>query len=256
MTLLIIIMAQRPAIPERYSSLLPASQRAILNERKNRIISQSSILSNMSVASTSVSDFLEAKIKGYQTELDYLETYKESLITAHVSETITTDQYKENIDEVFQSYDDVSQDLRVLKRQHKIIKEDLEDEIVKRRRKNNNAPGIDFFERAYAETIGTRVMGAVSKQKRQKKFNQSAFRKAVLEYYSAIDNEKELAYCHLLGWLTEESIKAAHLVPKSLSGNEIAHLFGTKDFDVKLDPRNGKHLPHTLLQKDWPIIEC
>jgi hypothetical protein len=207
----------------------------------------------MSAASTSVSDFLEAKIKGYQTELDYLEAYKESLIAARESETITTDQYKESSDEAFQSFYQVSQDLRVLKRQHKIIKEDLEDEIVKRQRNDNNEPGIDFLERAYADTIVPRVMGSVSKQKKQKKFNQSAFRKAVLKYYSAGDEEKGVAYCHLLGWEPKERVKAAHLVPKCLSGNEIAHLFGTKYFDVKLDPRNGKYLPHTLLQKDQPI---
>jgi hypothetical protein len=55
-------------------------------------------------------------------------------------------------------------------------------------------------------------------------------------------------------WLeSRKKIRAAHLVAKSLSGNGIAYIFGTKDFDVKLDHRNGKHLPRTPLQKDRPI---
>lgn len=44
----------------------------------------------------------------------------------------------------------------------------------------------------------------------------------------------------LLGIFNAEDIKAAHIVPKSLNGDEIAHLFGVEEL-VPEDPRNGKN---------------
>jgi hypothetical protein len=110
-----------------------------------------------------------------------------------------------------------------------------------RKHSRSAEPNIGLLERAYASTIVPRVMGASAKQKKSS-FNQSEFRKRVIDFYkAAMDMEDhKMAYCHLAGWCPSEQVKAAHLVPKSLSGEEIAHLFGSDEV-VITDPRNGKN---------------
>ena len=83
-------------------------------------------------------------------------------------------------------------------------------------------------------------MAASSKQKKSS-FDQEQFRKKVLDYYGALDvqGEDSAAYCHLTGWWDKGSVKASHLVPKSLSGEEISFLFDIGEL-VLSDPRNGK----------------
>jgi hypothetical protein len=82
---------------------------------------------------------------------------------------------------------------------------------------------VALLERAYTNTIVPRVMAALAKQ-RKGSFRQSNFKKAVLNFYNASDNDS--AYCHLTGWWQSSDVKAAHLVPKSLTSEEVSCLFG------------------------------
>ena len=45
----------------------------------------------------------------------------------------------------------------------------------------------------------------------------------------------------MTGWWDNANVKAAHLVPKSLSEEEITFLFGASE-PVKYMPQNGKYL--------------
>lgn len=83
-------------------------------------------------------------------------------------------------------------------------------------------------------------MRATAKQKKGI-FNQSDFKNAVGTYYSSIDEDKTLSFCHLLGsWFSSKVVKCAHLVPRMLSGPELAYIFGVEQDDVLYNPRNGK----------------
>jgi hypothetical protein len=63
-------------------------------------------------------------------------------------------------------------------------------------------PGADFYERAYVDTIIYCIAGATSKQ----------------------------TWWHLTGgWLVAKHVKAAYLVPKSLSRRGLAYLFGAEE---------------------------
>ncbi|KAJ9374586.1 hypothetical protein DTO282E5_669 [Paecilomyces variotii] len=243
-------MSRRPSIPERYSSLMPENRQKSL-QSKQRDFSQICGFSRVSVASSTVSEFLEEKIRSYQLEIDYLRTYKDGLYEAKEADTIKDTEYKPELNSVLDDLKQANEDLRLVKRQRSLLEDDLQDELRKRQKDDTTGPDKDFLERAYTNVIVPRVMGALSKQKKSK-FNQSAFRKDVLEFYSAVgvqehDGKKEefAAYCHLTGWTDPESVKAAHLVPKSLTEEEIGYLFGTKEL-IRSDPRNGISLHKKL----------
>ena len=235
---------ERPPIPERYSSLMPHGHQKILKEQR-RSISQVTQSSMVSVASSTVSEFLEDRIKSNEFEMDYLKTYQEGLHVAHTGEKITSEQFQTEMGTVLGNFCSVNKNLRVLKRQRKIIEEDIEDEVEhhKRERGEDQEPDVSFLERAYTNTIVPRVMGASAKQ-RKSKFDQKAFRTDVMEYYGA--QHGEAAYCHLTGWHYSKAVKAAHLVPKSLNGDEVSYIFGVGEL-VLSDPRNGKKHLFSLL---------
>lgn len=113
-------------------------------------------------------------------------------------------------------------------------------------------PDDGHLERAYASTMVARVVTVLSNQEKARSFNQSRFRKEVVEYYNANDPEGgDFVWCHVLGtYLPRAEIKAAHLVPESLSNDEVSFLFGAEE-GVLSDCRNGKSSCAHLLQ-----IQC
>jgi hypothetical protein len=201
----------------------------------------------VSVASTTVSEFLEEKVKAYQLELDYIKVYKDGLHEARSAKKLSNDEFDKELGMVFEDFRSVQADLKVLKRQRGVIQEDLEEEVdsSKRYRTEGNEPDIGFLERAYTDTIVPRVMGASAKQKKSNSHH-SQFREDVLKYYDAVDQQggNRTAYCHLTGWWNAEMVKVAHLVPKSLSGEEVSYLFGVGEI-VLSDPRNSMN--HLIL---------
>jgi hypothetical protein len=63
-------------------------------------------------------------------------------------------------------------------------------------------------------------------------FRQDKFRKAVLDLYNASRNEigDKMVWCHALyDWFLADQVKAAYLVPKSLSLTEADYLFGIEE---------------------------
>lgn len=191
----------------------------------------------MSTSST-VSEFLEAKLKYHEGEVDVLENYRKGFQEARVNEQMSQDDLQDALKIVLSEYKPHSDSINVLKRQRRIIEEDLADNVAsKRARDETNEPDIGLLERSFAEIMVARVMTA-SKQKKST-FKQSRFRKSVVDYYDA-DGGGGLAWCHLTGWHASSAVKAAHLVPKCLSSPELSGLFGVDDLDISYNPRNGK----------------
>jgi hypothetical protein len=140
-------------------------------------------------------------------------------------------QYAKAASPFFKQSSEINKELNLLKKQWKIIFEDMEDAIVvKRRRDNRDEASVDFLERAYVSTIVPKVMNAIAHKKKQN-FKGSIFRNNVLKAYNALENRKglESAWCHLTGWWDKKLVKAAHLVPKCLKPAEISFLFGVQE---------------------------
>ena len=206
-------------MPEGFQSELKKTERNITG------------LSELSVAS-SASEFLEGKIQSQNLQLEYLRTYKSGLQAAHAETSEFTDQIAPVMDE----FTGICGELKVLKRQRKILEEDLEEEAsAAKRQRMADEPGVTFLERVYTDSIMPRVIGASAKQKKSE-YDQSAFRKDVINFYGTGNGDH--AFCHLTGWWDRKVVKAAYLVPKSLSEEEVSYLFGTKQL-ILSDAKNG-----------------
>lgn len=215
-------------IPERYSSLLSVSRQASLNDIKKRKVSASSMLSTAS----SAAEFVVSKIEDVSLGIKYVDEMRKGLKEAFDDGNLPVSQYKEALTEVKNYCKPKESEIIVLKRQKKLIMDDLE-EIV---------PSHARLEDAYANIIMNKVMTATAKQKK-KNYNQSAFKKGVIAFYGAEqdsenDGDIDSLWCHLTGWQALADVKAAHIVPKSLESNELSYLFGAGEVSLS-DANNG-----------------
>jgi hypothetical protein len=142
-----------------------------------------------------------------------------------------------------------SDHLKFLSNQRKAIQDDLE-ELPPVKRQRQGELDVEFLERAYTATICPKVMSASAKVPKERdehgrSFNASNFKRDVCLYYDIPKDEFE-GHCHVIGFTDAKLIKAAHLVPKSLRGDEIAHLFGVGAI-VSSDPRNGEFVPPAIM---------
>lgn len=210
-------------MPPKFSiHLTPEGFQSELKNKKN--ISE---LSGLSVE-FSASEFLEGKIQLQKLQLQYLGTYASGLQAAHAVGFLETSEFTDQIGPVVDEFTGICNELKVLKRQRKLLEEDLEEEAsaAKRQRLADDEPDVTFLERVYTNSIVPQVMGASAKQKKSK-FDQSAFRKDVINFYAA--GVGDHTFCHLTGWSCGKIVKSAHLVPKSLSEEGVSYLFGAKN---------------------------
>jgi hypothetical protein len=230
---------------------MPATTQNALDQR-SRDVSAASDMSNLSMESK-VSDFLEQKIRLHRASIDYMRDYAHGLRHAMSEDQLRKDEYDQEMTDVDKEIEPAVRELSALHAQRRTMEQDLvqsyEDSGPKpKRQRGYPEPSPEFMERAYASTVVSRVMAA-SKQKRRR-FDQSQFRKDVIKHLDA-DTDPEgcqRVWCHLSGWLPKERIKAAHLVPKCLHGDELTFLFGVGEV-VLSDPRNGRWL---RMQQSFP----
>jgi hypothetical protein len=212
-------------------------------------------MSDVSVASSTISELLEHKVKACEADMEYVTCYQEGLREVLAARNINQNDYNKEVETLDKKYLPVMEELQVLKNQRRILEDDIEDEYKAENKrlkamKEGNEPDIALIERAYSSVMVSKVMSASAKQKK-KRFDQSKFRRDVLSYYHAsrdMDGSRQ-AYCHLTGWQDRENIKAAHLVPKSLHGDELSFLFGARNL-VLSDCKNDKEITihqHTVL---------
>ncbi|KAJ5567513.1 hypothetical protein N7535_006819 [Penicillium sp. DV-2018c] len=220
---------------------MPANRRQALRGHQERSASHSSKLSQISQDSlqSTTSDFLDAKIAALEDEKEYTSCLKQGLDEISSAGLLGSDEFQTEIGPVLRRFRATSQTIDILKRQRRSIEEDLEVEVKRRRTTGPSDGGL--VERAYVDTIIPRVMGAAAKV-RKHAYDQKTFKKEVNRYYGlTTECARGTSFCHVLGFfLPAPSVKAAHLVPKSLSHAEVSHIFGVQD-GVPSDPRNGKN---------------
>lgn len=177
----------------------------------------------------------------------YIEAIKAGLEEASVKGVLADNDYRKELAPYLNRVRSTKSTLQVLKRQRNVIEDDLKETMEVEKRRRVRPPFDDgLLARAYRDTILTRVMSAEGKQK-GRHFDQSAFKKEVNSYYSVVSpsNDQQI-WCHVLGmFVGKKMIKAAHLVPKSLDREELAHLFGDRDTVISL-PQNALSLHHKI----------
>ncbi|KAJ5504113.1 hypothetical protein N7463_006987 [Penicillium fimorum] len=230
--------AEPPMIPETISSLMAPSRQSALRTHKQRSVSAASRLSEMSYKSTT-SDILDVKLAAMESELEYMRCVQDGLNEARQTEKISHDTFQREIQPFLKSFRSSSSTIQVLKAQCPLIIEDIDEEVSAKRQRIEGPVDQSLLEHAYRDALISRVLGANAKQKGPK-FDQSAFKKEVYAYYGVNEHcQPSFGWCHVLGTiLPQKNIKAAHLVPKSMTSKEVSHLFGVSD-GVLGDPRNG-----------------
>ena len=204
-----------------------------------------------SVPSSAISDFLGGKIEALTAKKDKLLAYKVALFEPREAMAPRQD-FEAELDAVVKDLYPISKALQAFEHGKRFIKQDMnqaiEDEARHIQRPRNEIPGIDFYDRAYAN-----IMGAASKKGMHgfSKHEQAYFHQAVLERYGALEKQpgQDMAWCHVTGkWWPNETIKAGHLVPKLPTEEMIAFLFGVGVGTLMLnDPKNGLSL-HTSIE--------
>ncbi|KAJ5578387.1 uncharacterized protein N7459_007351 [Penicillium hispanicum] len=235
-------------VPERISSLVTPERRQAMKEQQQRSVSAASRLSEVSISSAAsmASDFLDAKIAALEDETAYIECVKNGLTEAAVAGRVKDPVLQSELAPLINRMRSTVSTLSILKRQRILLVEDLEDAVESKRQRLRRPSDDGLLERAYRDTIIPRVMNASAKQ-RAKPFDQSRFRKEVNQYYGIKEHcEHNTSWCQVLGLMIPKSnVKAAHLVPKSFTADEVAHLFGVGEV-VLSDPRNALSLYSTV----------
>jgi hypothetical protein len=232
-------LAELPMIPERISSLMAPSRQSALRIHKQRSVSAASRLPEMSVESTT-SDILDMKLAAMENELEYMRCVRDGLNEARQTEKISHDDFQREIQPFLKSFRSSSSTIQVLKTQRPLIIEDIDENVSAKRQRIEGPADQSLLEHAYRDAMISRVLGASAKQKGPT-FNQSKFRKQVYAYYGVNRHcQPGFGWCHVLGTILPKNyIKAAHLVPTSMTPKEVSHIFGVSD-GVLGDPRNGK----------------
>ncbi|KAJ5237900.1 hypothetical protein N7489_007991 [Penicillium chrysogenum] len=210
-------------IPERISSLMPLARQEALTTHQRRSVSTASKLSQISQTSveSTASDFLATKVAQLEDESHYIAEIKAGLDEANASMALENTEYRRQIEPLMNRLRSTTSTLRAM-----------------------TPPDEGLLERAYRDTIVTRVMRADGKQQALD-FNQKKFKDQVNKYYN-VSTVPNKTYCHVLGlYVNKKDVKAAHIVPKSMDREELGHLFGDQDAVVTL-PQNGLSLHHKV----------
>lgn len=239
-------MARKQVLPFSLgvSAILPASlKKRTLEEFQQRSVSMDSRISTAS----SVNDFIDLKVEKVEAHIASFTSLKQELFVSFRAKEITEKQYEDGLDELQKELGQLDKEESVLKRQRKLLEEDIEDEM----------PLYSDLDEAYRRILITKVAAASGKQpKREHKFDKSRFRRQVKRFYGSereiLDGEDpvEESFCVLFGWLPLGSSSAAHLVPKSLDSGELQYLFGVNDTSMLSDPRVG------MFFNAFPFPQC
>lgn len=227
-------------VPERHSSLMsPGHQNAILHRTTisySRRVSAASTIS----ATSSISQFVDQKAKVLEADLELLKAYRDGLSDLKTTKKIDIGEYDKTFREVENRKRQLDKENLVLKRQRKILEEDIDDEISANIGASHGE--LDkIMEIAYSSLVTDKVMAASNLSTQGPKHNQSKYRQAVIKYLSAKPHEG-LVWCHILGrHIPSRLTIAAHIVPKSLESEQLSYLFGASDLRVSMDRRNGEH---------------
>lgn len=225
-------MSSTPVLPEEILCRVPQDHQDQIKLQKQRCDDL-----NKTVKHRSVSDFLECRIRALSSDIDYIAQAHRGLEAARENSQISAHEFREALEPFLPPTRLIIDESRTITRQRKLIEEDLEEQLATKRQRVEG-PGMGIYLRAYTSSILERVKGASGKTERAKPFDGRRFKADVNSFYGV---KKGTAHCHLLGSVNPiGNVKAAHIVPKSLTQPEIAHLFGYGVM-VESDPRNGKY---------------
>ncbi|KAJ5899517.1 hypothetical protein N7495_004261 [Penicillium taxi] len=189
--------------------------------------------------SIDVGSFFNLKMRELENELMQSRCFINGLTASKQQGIIGDKQFHDELEVYLQEFFEKHSTSKIMKREAEFLEEDFQDAILAKKPRHGEME-LEFLERSYCDTIIPRVMAASNNAltaNKSKKSKQSQFRADVHEYYGISGGDD--SFCHVLNMhLNGKLIKAAHIVPKCLSPEEVAHLFGQEMINT-MDARNG-----------------
>ncbi|OJJ43919.1 hypothetical protein ASPZODRAFT_145056 [Penicilliopsis zonata CBS 506.65] len=186
---------------------------------------------------STTANFLDAKIEALENDKVHLCCTIEELDEAKIAGSLTDPDFQEQIGPLLAEFRSTMTTIHVLKRQRKMLQEDLQEEVELKRQRRHEPSDDGLLERAYRDTVIPQLMRA------GQPFNQRQFKIKVHQFYGLTEAcEKGTSFCHILGlFVPASTITTAHIVPRTLPQEEISHLFGG-EYSFLTDPRNALSL--------------
>ena len=176
-------------------------------------------------------EFVASRVQALETELKYRINIRRRLTIAREHHKISYEDYKQAIKSASGHLQRV--EVCVMKRRGNTFARDL-DNILHLH---------SDIKSAYAFLLVKEMQMTLLKQKNLRNSDRHTFQTDVAKWYHArrpiLASKIYEGYCHITGaWLRIDKIKAVHIVPKSLQGDEIDYMFGYGTTDLS-DPSNG-----------------
>lgn len=210
-------------------------------------------------ATTTVSSYLDKRVKRLESSLEELRGARQSLFKAktesdNTSSPLPAKQLQDRTALALNTIRELLTKRRVLKRQRRTIEADIEEdaEVIKMElaRTNgilaqNTPADIDIYELAYANALKTRISTMSEAPPLPTKQEKAKFLDDVLKWYNAVDYidpnpESRREYCHLTGWWDTGKVVATQLVPATLAGDGVPLHFGVSEMPtLSSDPMNA-----------------
>lgn len=221
-------MSGFPSIPQRISELINTKES--LNLKKEEADSAETQLAQASPNPSSIPSYLTAKIFYLEKRVEYLSGLQRALSELEQKGSISATEKRKIEHDIERVKLPLSGEALAIKLRERTIIEDMGDYM-----RSSSKPDT---ERAYVAAVTNTVDLRTGKQG---KIRFGGFKRNALEFYGASKpssgRDKE-TFCHLLGWKEAVVVRAAHIVPQSLDGESLVHLFGT-ELEPAKDPRNG-----------------
>lgn len=220
-------MSHYPKIPVPVFFILPTQIKTQLRNIKKRKVSAISTQS----ASSTVRQFLNAKVCQLELDIDYASHYRAGLKKAYESKILSGADWDRIRTEIETHDSEVKKEFVTLNRQRKIIEDDLEE-----------IKNVYTIQHAYAKIMVNRIsISRRSDHNLKKNPEEKLFRFQLIRYYQVqeIEQGQKWCYCVATGrWWQSKDVKATHIVPKSLESEELAYMFGAGELNLS-EPRNG-----------------
>lgn len=218
-------MQRKPRVPSALLAHLPTEEQDKLKRKHTEI----SALAPTTPDSTEA--FLELRLRNLDSSLDYTRQYGNALNKSRKALGVNEEELKKELRKLDDTARELNLEAVTVKRQKRLILEDLKD----------TAPSRETMGKAYASVIMNKVMAASKTKFDKPRYLQTEFKKMICDYLHAskMDQGEEYVWCHVTAqWYLASETKTAHIVPKSLDGDEVAYLFGVGAISMS-DERNG-----------------
>ena len=214
-------MQQILEIPTVFLNALPAPYSSIMNKEALAVEDYKRQLTLITPGSSSISDFIAIKLLSAQCEIWFLENYRLALRALQSNEKLSNSEFRDEWNRVQEVETEKRFEALAIRLERRVLAEDMAEELTK-------SCAID---EAYTSTLVDRVNAATGRPKALS-FDRYKFRRNAHTYYNTKETTESgngKAWCHVSGtWFNANSVRAAHIVPKSIDPRSLDDIFGAK----------------------------